>query len=80
GGSLAKLARREADAAVTDRLLRWAGDVEGRGACRLPDGAVRFVRSALTVFGDEVRRHGAGTCSATVHDPVLPLDDEGRRR
>ncbi len=79
GGGLAKLARREADAAATDRLLRWAGDIEGRGACRLPDGAVRFVRSALTVFGDEVERHRAGTCSATVHEPVLPLDDERRR-
>lgn len=76
GGGLAQLARREADTTVTDRLLRWAGDVEGRGACRLPDGAVRFVRTALTVFGDEVRRHRAGTCSATVHEPVLPLGDD----
>jgi NADH:ubiquinone oxidoreductase subunit F (NADH-binding) len=79
GGGLARLARREADAAVTERLLRWAGDVEGRGACRLPDGAVRFVRSALTVFGDEVANHRAGVCSATVHEQVLPLDARGSR-
>jgi NADH:ubiquinone oxidoreductase subunit F (NADH-binding) len=77
GGGLAQLARLEADAAVTERLLRWAGDVEGRGACRLPDGAVRFVRSALTVFGDEVANHRAGVCSATMHEPVLPLDARG---
>jgi NADH:ubiquinone oxidoreductase subunit F (NADH-binding) len=79
GGGLAKLARREADAAVTERLLRWAGDVEGRGACRLPDGAVRFVRSALGVFGDEVDRHRDGVCSATVREPVLPIDDVSHR-
>jgi NADH:ubiquinone oxidoreductase subunit F (NADH-binding) len=78
GGSLGQLARREADAKVVDRLYRWAGDVEGRGACRLPDGAVRFVRSALQVFGEEVRRHRSGRCSATTHEPVLPLDDARR--
>jgi hypothetical protein len=36
---------------------------------------VRFVRSALTVYADEVVNHRAGVCSATVHEPVLPLDD-----
>ena len=75
GGGLGQLARREADATVVDRLRRWADDVDGRGACRLPDGAVRFVRSALDVFGEEVERHRAGICSATAHEPVLPLDD-----
>lgn len=36
--------------------------IEGRGACRHPDGAARLVRSALNVFGDEADahvRHGA---------------------
>ncbi len=31
--------------------------VSGRGACAHPDGTVAFVRSALTVLTDEVRRH-----------------------
>ena len=35
--------------AVAD-LHRWAGLVEGRGACHHPDGSVRFLRSALTTF------------------------------
>ena len=29
------------------QLDRWSGDVLGRGACHLPDGAVRFLRSGL---------------------------------
>ena len=33
-----------------DRLLRWTSEVRGRGACHHPDGAVRFVESALEVF------------------------------
>ncbi|MDQ6796534.1 MAG: proton-conducting membrane transporter [Actinomycetota bacterium] len=44
------------------RLRHWAGQIEGRGACRFPDGAVRLLRSALTVFTDDIERHlhGAG--------------------
>ena len=39
------------------QLGRWLGMVEGRGACHHPDGAVRFVRSAITVFANEISRH-----------------------
>jgi len=42
------------------RLRRWAGQVEGRGACRFPDGAVRLLRSSLDVFGDDIDRHLGG--------------------
>ncbi len=46
-------------------LDRWTGQVAGRGACRLPDGAVRFLRSALSVFGEEFADHARrGPCSA----------------
>lgn len=38
-------------------LGRWITMVEGRGACRHPDGAARFARSALRVFSDEFERH-----------------------
>jgi NADH:ubiquinone oxidoreductase subunit F (NADH-binding) len=39
------------------RLARWVDVVRGRGACHHPDGATRFVASALDVFADEVATH-----------------------
>jgi NADH:ubiquinone oxidoreductase subunit F (NADH-binding) len=45
-------------------LERLAGVVDGRGACRHPDGTARFVRSTLRAFRREVTRHEAGHCSA----------------
>ena len=56
-------------------LERWAGLVTGRGACNHPDGTVRFVRSALTVFAPEIGLHASGRCSATNRTPFLPLPD-----
>lgn len=52
---------------------RWAALVERRGACHHPDGTVRFLRSALGVFADELRAHDKGRCTATADRPVLPL-------
>jgi NADH:ubiquinone oxidoreductase subunit F (NADH-binding) len=47
-----------------DRLVRWAGQVTGRGACRHPDGVARFVMSTLAVFEDEFTLHSRkGRCS-----------------
>jgi NADH:ubiquinone oxidoreductase subunit F (NADH-binding) len=54
-------------------LKRWSGLVEGRGACNHPDGTVRIVRSTLTVFEPEIRRHAHGQCAATDRRPFLPL-------
>ena len=48
-------------------LERWAGLVTGRGACNHPDGTVRFVRSALTVFAPEIGLHASGRCSSSNH-------------
>lgn len=46
-----------------DRILRWSTEVRGRGACHHPDGAVRFVESALNVFGDEIDWHRRSHCN-----------------
>jgi NADH:ubiquinone oxidoreductase subunit F (NADH-binding) len=54
-------------------LRRWLGQVAGRGACRHPDGAVRFIRSGLDVFAPELDLHARGWCSATGLDPLLPV-------
>lgn len=54
-------------------LTRWAAQVRGRGACRHPDGAARFVETALQVFADDFESHARrGACSRRP-SRVLPL-------
>jgi len=61
-----------------ERLARWVDVVRGRGACKHPDGATRFVASALEVFADEVRLHlRHGRCSARPSS-VLPVPRQTR--
>jgi NADH:ubiquinone oxidoreductase subunit F (NADH-binding) len=58
------------------QLRRWLGMVEGRGACHHPDGAVRFVRSAITVFAHEISRHRQyGPCGAPAARLPLPAPE-----
>jgi NADH:ubiquinone oxidoreductase subunit F (NADH-binding) len=73
--ALAELAGRGHRRQVRADLERWAGLVTGRGACNHPDGTVRFVRSALTVFAPEISLHARGHCSASNRKPFLPLPD-----
>ncbi len=47
-----------------DRVQRWTEEIRGRGACHHPDGAARFVDSALEVFSDEIDAHRSGACTA----------------
>jgi NADH:ubiquinone oxidoreductase subunit F (NADH-binding) len=55
------------------QLTRWTQQVRGRGACRHPDGAARFVDSALTVFAADFEQHARhGRCKHR-HRAVLPL-------
>lgn len=64
-----------------ERLARWVDEIRGRGACKHPDGATRFVSSALDVFGDEVRlhlRHGRCRRGRSVSVLPLPKTAEGR--
>jgi NADH:ubiquinone oxidoreductase subunit F (NADH-binding) len=73
--ALAELAGPRPRRQVRADVERWAGLVEGRGACNHPDGTVRFVRSALTVLAPELSWHQKGQCSATNRRPFLPLPD-----
>jgi NADH:ubiquinone oxidoreductase subunit F (NADH-binding) len=73
--ALAELAGAGHRKQVRADLERWSGLVTGRGACRHPDGTVRFVRSALRVFAPEIDRHARGQCAATNRKPFLPLPD-----
>ncbi|HLY51045.1 MAG TPA: NADH-ubiquinone oxidoreductase-F iron-sulfur binding region domain-containing protein [Solirubrobacteraceae bacterium] len=72
-GALADGARGE-----RERLLRWASEIRGRGACHHPDGAVRFVASALTVFAPEIEAHRTRRCHA--RPAGLPLPGISLRR
>jgi NADH:ubiquinone oxidoreductase subunit F (NADH-binding) len=57
---LERLARGTADPDILRRIELRADTVNGRGACRHPDGVVRMVRSALSVFADDAVAHAAG--------------------
>jgi NADH:ubiquinone oxidoreductase subunit F (NADH-binding) len=67
---MARLARGRVDVALMARLEGRLQQVDGRGACRHPDGAVQLVRSALSVFADDVRVHAGGTPCAHVDRPT----------
>lgn len=63
---------------LLDRLDRRLWMVNGRGACRHPDGAVRLARSALAAFAADVKSHvSRRTCLAARHGQrrsnVLPI-------
>ena len=45
------------DPGLLVRLDRRLREVDGRGACRHPDGAVNLVRSALGVFAADRTAH-----------------------
>src|SRR6202453_3264483 len=71
--ALAELAGPRPRRPVRADVERWAGLVEGRGACHHPDGTARFVRSALRTFAGELAAHERGRCGAANAAPYLPV-------
>jgi len=79
--TLERLAYGGAGGPGTDRVHEICNLVDGRGACRHPDGVARFVRSGLGVFADEAASHrGRGHCSQTRAMRALPAAKIVRRR
>lgn len=73
-GDLEQLWTGRADADVLDRILRRSAEVDGRGACRHPDGVARLVRSALAVFAADAHAHAHGRpCPGHAAPTVLTL-------
>jgi NADH:ubiquinone oxidoreductase subunit F (NADH-binding) len=63
---------------LLDRVSQLCELVEGRGACRHPDGVARFVRSALDVFDDDMANHLHGwPCERAGARPLLPVPGVG---
>lgn len=67
---IARLARGRLDVALLARLDRRLQEVDGRGACRHPDGAAQLVRSALGVFAADVHAHADGAPCAHIGRPT----------
>jgi NADH:ubiquinone oxidoreductase subunit F (NADH-binding) len=67
---LTLLARGKADRHLMARLLRRLDEVDGRGACRHPDGVVAMVRSALRVFAPDLSVHAGGVLCAQALRPT----------
>jgi NADH:ubiquinone oxidoreductase subunit F (NADH-binding) len=73
-GALEELAAGAASAGARQRIAHWTSLTKGRGACRHPDGAVRFIASALEVFAEEFADHARhGPCDACSRAHELPL-------
>jgi NADH:ubiquinone oxidoreductase subunit F (NADH-binding) len=58
--AMSRLATGRADRGDLAHIHRWGGQIDGRGACHHPDGAVHNVESALESFADDVERHLTG--------------------
>jgi NADH:ubiquinone oxidoreductase subunit F (NADH-binding) len=73
-GAIEELAAGAASVGTEQRIARWSSLAKGRGACRHPDGAVRFITSALNVFAEEFADHARhGPCEACSRAYELPL-------
>jgi NADH:ubiquinone oxidoreductase subunit F (NADH-binding) len=60
--AMQRLATRSPQADDLDRIVRWGGQLAGRGACHHPDGAVVLLRSALELFADDFAQHQRRRC------------------
>ncbi len=55
--------------------------IEGRGACRHPDGATQLARSALQAFSADARWHDShGPCHGIRRPPLLPIPEDEEYR
>lgn len=54
-------------------MLMRIGLIPGRGGCAHPDGTIRFARSAITFFSEEVENHLEGKCAFKHSLDFLPI-------
>jgi NADH:ubiquinone oxidoreductase subunit F (NADH-binding) len=76
-GALTVLVAGDRDRRAETQIGRWLTMMEGRGACKHPDGVARFVASSLRVFAGEVERHRSHGPCRNAGDPLLPTPRTG---
>ena len=62
--TLTQLAYRRPQPNTVREATRLLALVDGRGACKHPDGTARFIRSALHTFTHDIALHLRGRCEA----------------
>jgi NADH:ubiquinone oxidoreductase subunit F (NADH-binding) len=78
--ALADLAYHGGRGRAVDQISGLLPVIEGRGACRHPDGATQLVRSALQTFSADAHWHdNRGACYGVRRDPLLPVPGDQER-
>ena len=73
-GVVASMAAGTARRSDLRALRRYLAEVDGRGACGHPDGAVRLVASMLSTFAGDVAAHLRGRrCAGSAYPLVVPV-------
>jgi len=67
--TLTQLAYRRPQPNAAREATRLLALVDGRGACKHPDGTARFIRSALHTFTHDIALHLRGRCEAILPAP-----------
>jgi NADH:ubiquinone oxidoreductase subunit F (NADH-binding) len=68
---LTTLAYDSTDHTCVSEIRRLADLVDGRGACRHPDGTARLIRSTLDTFSDDIEHHRHRRCESAVSAPLV---------
>lgn len=77
-GAVADLAFQGGRGRAVEAIAALLPLVEGRGACRHPDGATQLARSALRAFIADARWHDqCGPCDGVRRAPLLPIPEDG---
>ncbi len=76
--AMSALVAGDRDGHAEQRLRGWLELVKGRGACKHPDGAARFVASSLDAFSTEIELHRLhGRCGRMSAPRVLATPAPG---
>jgi NADH:ubiquinone oxidoreductase subunit F (NADH-binding) len=79
-GSVADLAFQGGRGNSVDAIAGLLPLIEGRGACRHPDGATQLARSAIRAFMADARWHDhCGPCDGVCRAPLLPIPGDGEQ-